>query len=177
LTRNLPLSMSMASAESNHLISQGHERIGLLNWSPGWPVGDSREAGYREAMHEAGIQIEPDWIAYTPNILRSAAAATQRLMAARYPLTAIICTNDVMAFGAKAYFDEVGLRLGDDVALTGYDDDPTSEFLGITSVRQPIDEVAACVFDILLAEISGEPRAERQVVFNPALDVRHSSRK
>ncbi len=161
----------------NHLLTMGHERIGMLNWHPGWPVGDAREAGYREAMHKAGIQIQPDWIGYTPNILRSAAAATEQLMSAKHTPTAIICTNDVMAFGAKTSFDRVGLQLGKDVALTGYDDDPTSEFLGITSVRQPVDVVAATTFDLLLGEINGETRDERQVIFEPTLVVRHSTLK
>jgi DNA-binding LacI/PurR family transcriptional regulator len=159
----------------SHLLATGHERIGMLNWHPGWPVGDAREAGYRETMHRAGIDRQPDWMVYTPTILRSASAATQQLMSAKHPPTAIICSNDVMAFGAKTYFDEVGLRIGDDLALTGYDDDPTSEFLGITSVRQPIDDVAATAFDILLGEINGETRADRQVVLEPALVVRHST--
>jgi DNA-binding LacI/PurR family transcriptional regulator len=97
----------------------------MLNWHPGWQVGVAREIGYREAMHNAGIDVQPDWIAYTP--------------------------------------------------LTGYDDDPTSEFLGITSLRQPIDAVAAIVVDIVLGEISSEPRTERQVVYEPALVVRHST--
>jgi len=160
----------------NHLLELGHERIGLLCYHPGWPVADAREAGYREAMGTAGIAVEPDWIAYTPNILRLASVATERLLQARHRPTAIICANDVMAFGAKTYFDAVGLIPGRDVALTGYDDDPTSEFLGITSVRQPIDEVAATVFDILLGEISGQPRPERQVAFRPTLIVRRSTR-
>jgi DNA-binding LacI/PurR family transcriptional regulator len=159
----------------NHLIGRGHERIGLLNWFPGWPVGDSRELGYREAMQAAGIMVEPDWIGYTPNVLRSAVTATHQLMSARHVPSAIVCTNDVMAFGAKTYFDELGQRLGEDIAITGYDDDPTSEFLGITSVRQPIDEVAIRVFEILLGEITGEPHEERQVVFNPILVVRRST--
>jgi DNA-binding LacI/PurR family transcriptional regulator len=158
-----------------HLLGLGHERIGMLNWSPGLPVGDAREAGYREAMQQAGIAIPDDWIVYTPNILRSAAAATQELMGATHPPTAIICANDVMAFGAKTYFDYVGLRLGEDVALTGYDDDTTSEFMGITSVRQPIDNVAVTTFDLLLGEINGDPRPERQVIFEPTLVIRRST--
>lgn len=161
----------------NHLLSLGHERIGMLNWSPGWPVGDAREAGYRDAMRAAGVEIATDWRVYTPNILRSAAAATQKLMMAKHRPTAIICANDVMAFGAKTYLDEVGLRIGDDIALTGYDDDPTSEFLGITSIRQPIDAVAATTFDILLGEVTGDPRPVRQVVFEPTLMVRRSTIK
>jgi len=161
----------------NHLLTQGHKRIAMLNYDQtGWPVGDARESGYRGAMQQAGIEIQPDWIAYTPNILRSASVATERLMNAHQPPTAIICANDVMAFGAKTYFDKVGLRVGTDIALTGYDDDPTSEFLGITSVRQPIDEVAAEIFRILMGEINEKPQARRQVVYNPTLIVRHSTR-
>ena len=155
-----------------HLLGLGHERIGLLNWHPGLLVGDTREDGYHETMRAAGIHVEPEWIVHTPNILRSASEATQRLMAAKHPPTAIVCTNDVMAFGAKAYLDEVGLR---GVALTGYDDDPTAQFLGITSVHQPIDAVARALFDILLGEINHEPRASRQVVFEPELVVRRST--
>lgn len=158
-----------------HLLSLGHERIGLINWHPGLLIGDVREAGFRDALRQAGIKIEPDWVAYTPNILRSASEATHLLMSARHPPTAIVCTNDVMAFGAKAYLDIVGLRMGEDVALTGYDDDPTAQFLGITSVHQPIDDVSRTLFDILLGEIDHKPRAARQVIFEPELVVRHST--
>ncbi|MBC7811114.1 MAG: LacI family DNA-binding transcriptional regulator, partial [Burkholderiales bacterium] len=156
----------------NHLLSLGHERIGLINWYPGILVGDIREAGYHAAMQKAGINVEANWIAYTPNILRSASEATARLMSAKNPPTAIVCTNDVMAFGAKAYLDEMKHK---NVALTGYDDDPTAQFLGITSVRQPIDSVAKALFDILLGEINHKPRSERQVAFDPELVIRGST--
>ncbi len=156
----------------DHLLSLGHERIGLINWHPGSLVGDAREAGYHTAMQRAGIDIDPAWISYTPNILASASEATARLMAAKNPPSAIICTNDVMAFGAKAYLDDRGHR---EVALTGYDDDPTAQFLGITSVRQPIDAVAKTLFDILLAEINQEPLPQRQIVFDPELVIRRST--
>ncbi|MCC6616156.1 MAG: LacI family DNA-binding transcriptional regulator, partial [Anaerolineae bacterium] len=158
-----------------HLLALGHERIGLINWPPGLTIGDIREAGYRQALANAGIAIESDWIAYTPNILHSAAEATQRLMTAKNPPTALVCTNDVMAFGAKSYLDEVGLRMGENVALTGYDDDPTAQFLGITSVRQPIGAVASTLFEILLGEINHKPVAERQVIFEPELVARQST--
>ncbi|MCA9905859.1 MAG: LacI family DNA-binding transcriptional regulator, partial [Anaerolineae bacterium] len=158
-----------------HLLSQGHERIGFINWHPGLPVGDIRELGYRTAMKAAGIAIEPDWIGYTPNILHSAAQATQRVMSTKHRPTALVCTNDVMAFGAKSYLDEVGLRTGEDVALTGYDDDPTAQFLGITSVRQPIDAVAKTLFELLLCEIDHKPAPQRQVVFEPELVARQST--
>lgn len=159
----------------NHLLDQGHERIGLLTRHPGLPFGDAREASYRETMRRAGLAVREDWIAYTPNILHSASDAAHQVMASRHPPTALICTNDLMAFGAKSYLDEVGLRIPDAVALTGYDDDPTAAFLNITSVRQPIDELAKTLFEILLGEINGDPVPERQVVFEPELIIRQST--
>ena len=78
-----------------------------------------------------------------------------------------------MAFGAKAYLNEMGYR---NVALTGYDDDPTAQFLGITSIRQPIDAIAKTLFDILLGEINREPLPERQIAFDPELVIRDSTR-
>jgi LacI family transcriptional regulator len=162
---------------TDHLLEQGHERIGLITYQPGLPFGDAREASYRDVMYRAGITIEDDWIAHTPNILHSAAVATHRVMTGRFPPTALICTNDLMAFGAKSYLDQAGLKIPDDVALTGYDDDLTAEFLGITSVRQPIDEVASALFDILLGEMAQEPLPNRQVVFAPELVIRQSTLK
>lgn len=161
----------------NHLLDQGQERIGLLTWHPGLPFGDAREAGYREAMQEAGITIYESWIGYTPNILQPASAAAQQIMTGKYPPTALICSNDLMAFGAKSFLDSVGLRIPEDVALTGYDNDPTAEFLGITSVRQPIGEIAQTLFEILLGEINHEPLPQRQVIFNPELVIRQSTLK
>ncbi len=160
----------------DHLLEQGHERIGLLGWPSGWPFGDAREASYREAMRDAGIHIENGWIAHTPNILDSAAMAAQQIMNSKYPPTALVCANDLMAFGAKSYLDSVNLRIPDDVALTGYDDDPTAQFLGITSVHQPIDELAEALFEILLGDINQEPLPNRQIIFNPELVIRRSTR-
>lgn len=160
---------------TNHLIDLGHERIGLIGYLPGLPFGDAREAGYREVMRQAGLPVVEDWVAHTPNILTEASIATHRVMTSKYPPTALICTNDLMAFGARSYLDQAGRRIPDDVALTGYDDDPTAEFLGITSVRQPIDEIACTLFDILLGEITQEPLDQRQVVFAPELVIRRST--
>ncbi|CAG1007321.1 MAG: LacI family DNA-binding transcriptional regulator [Anaerolinea sp.] len=159
----------------DHLMGLGHERIALMTRIPGLPYADVREESYRTCLKEAGIQLQPDWIAHTPNVLLSASAAAQQLMNSKHPPTAIVCTNDLMAFGARAYLDGVGLRIPEDVALSGYDDDPTSEFLGITSVHQPIDEIAPTLVEILLGEINEEPLPERQVVFLPSLRVRHST--
>lgn len=163
------------SVLTQHLLEQGHERIALLTRPPGTPFGDARERGYRETMQDAGLNNLNNWIVHTPNIIHDAARATENLLSQKNPPTAIICSNDHMAFGAKAYFDERQIRIGADIALAGFDDDPTSEFMGITSVRQPIDDIATTLIEILMGEIEGEPVENRQVAFYPELIIRQST--
>lgn len=159
-----------------HLLARGHERIGLLCWPEGVRIGDSRAQGYRDALAAAGIAVRDQWIARTRNSVEHAFSATQQLMNTHPKPTAIACANDVMAFGVMRYFERAGLQVGVDVAVTGYDDTPVAELLGLTSVHQPTDIVAVKVIEILIGEIQGMPVPRRTVFLEPSLVVRASSR-
>jgi LacI family transcriptional regulator len=123
----------------------------------------------------AGIPTRAEWIGRTRNAVGQALEVTRRLLAVHPRPTAIACTNDVMAIGVVRCLEELGLRAGADVAVTGYDDTPVAELLGLTSVRQPTDVVAAKVIEMLLGEIEGTPVRQRSVVLEPSLVVRASS--
>jgi DNA-binding LacI/PurR family transcriptional regulator len=159
-----------------HLLRCGHRRIALLCWPGGMRFGDNRVWGYRDALHMAGIPTHPEWIGRTRNAVDQALEATRGLLMAHPRPTAIACANDVMAIGAVRCLEELGLRAGADVAVTGYDDTPVAELLGLTSVRQPTDVVAAKVIEMLIGEIEGTPVRQRSVVLEPSLVVRASSR-
>ncbi|GAA5527695.1 LacI family DNA-binding transcriptional regulator [Herpetosiphon gulosus] len=160
-----------------HLIARGHEQIGLLCWPEGMRIGDERLQGYYAAFEAAGLSIDQRSIRHIPNAVDAAFAATQELLNQQPRITALACANDVMAFGAKRYLDLAGLQVGVDLALTGYDDSPIAELLELTSVRQPIDMVAAKVIELLIGEIEATPIARQQIVLEPTLIVRASSRK
>jgi DNA-binding LacI/PurR family transcriptional regulator len=81
-----------------------------------------------------------------------------------------------MALGVMRYLEQAGLRVGIDVTVTGYDDTPVADLLGLTSVRQPTDVVAVKVIEMLIGEIQCKPVPRRNVVFEPSLIVRSSSR-
>ena len=159
-----------------HLLTRGHERVALLSWPVGTRIGDSRTQGYCDALTAAKIPIQERWLGHTRNSVDQAFFATQQLMSTQPRPTAIVCANDVMAVGVIRYLEQAGLQVGIDVAVTGYDDTPIAELLGLTSVRQPTDVVAVKVIEMLIGEIQGMPVPRRNVLLEPGLIVRASSR-
>ena len=83
----------------------------------------------------------------------------------------------MMAIGAIGGAETCGLRVGVDVAITGFDDHPLSEFLRppLTTLHQPIDELARQIVELLIAEIKDSTVPERQILMAPTLVVRASS--
>lgn len=158
-----------------HLIAKGHTRIALISYPKGVLYGDSRAEGFLEAIQRAGLPILDSWVAYSPNTLEFAFQSAQKILSTRPRPTAIVCANDVMAFGAKRFIESIGLEVGTDVALTGYDDTPVAELIGLTSVHQPISHIAGKVIDLLLGEITHMRRVDYQIILEPSLVVRESS--
>ncbi|MEO8394266.1 MAG: substrate-binding domain-containing protein [Chloroflexota bacterium] len=160
-----------------HLLSKGHERIALISYLAGSRIGDLRTLGYREAMRQAGLPVSEPWIEHSSNTLDGAFRAAQRILSNKPRPTAIVCANDVMAFGVKRYVESIGLEVGIDIALTGYDDTPVAELIGLTSVRQPIPVIANRVIELLLAEIDHQVVPESHIILEPRLIVRDSSQR
>ncbi len=162
-----------------HLLEQGHERIALLGWPEGSLAGDARLQGYLDAMRDAGIKPCHEWIVRSYHSVHDGSQAAHRVMTARDQQrpTAIVCVSDMIAIGAMRYLDNAGYRIGLDVAVTGFDDHPLSEFLQppLTTLRQPIELLARQVIDLLMAEIDKHPVPERRILLAPTLVVRGSS--
>ncbi len=158
-----------------HLLSKGHERIAFISYLSGTRFGDLRLKGFLEAMQQAGLPVQEAWIVHSPNTLEHAFQASRQILSTKPRPTAIVCANDVMAFGAKRYVDGLGWEVGTDVALTGYDNTPVAELIGLTSVRQPIALIANKVIELLLGEISHQRTTEHHITLEPSLVVRASS--
>ncbi len=162
-----------------HLLALGHRRIACLAWQHGLHNGDERLAGYLETLQAAGIVPCSEWIARLQNVIEDGYAATQTLMALPADIrpTAIVSLSDVMAIGAMRYLESADIRIGYEVALTGFDDDPISAFINppLTTLHQPIDAIGDKVIEMLIGVITNQPLAEKAVLIEPALIVRGSS--
>jgi DNA-binding LacI/PurR family transcriptional regulator len=170
------LGIEMAMA---HLHERGHERIGLIGWSDASQTGWRRQEGYRRGLQKAGSSFDPDWLVFGHNSTQTGEEGLRRFLsfpAGRRP-SAVVCMSDQIAVGAINVATAAGLRVGQDIAITGYDDIPMSAHLHppLTTVRQPIHQVGRLIVDLLLKQINGEPVAQKGIMLSPELVIRKSS--
>ena len=143
---------------ARHLIGLGHRRIGLLSA----PVADNDRArargeGLRAALAEAGLALDPNHVAFAPISLATAAAAMQKLLDAPQRPTAVVATNDVFAVGAMMACRLAGVRIPEDISITGVDntDLGATQTPGLTSVATPIREIGRAAADQLVSRLEG----------------------
>ncbi|MEM7801873.1 MAG: LacI family DNA-binding transcriptional regulator [Chloroflexota bacterium] len=170
-----------------HLLSLGHRRIGFLSGPIQTVSRLDRLNGYQSALSEAGIESDPNLIwqfAPTVNSYGDAEAVdlgrqgTQELLSRENPPTAIFAINDMVAFGAYAGAKDMGLKIPDDLSVVGVDDITLTEIVqpSLTTVRQPIERIAAIAVDRLIARLSGSYSEEQNHQnLPPQLIVRSST--
>ena len=164
-----------------HLVSQGHKRIALINWSEvkSSSVGIDRMKGCMEALNKAGINVPAHWIARGEGDFAFAYKTSLEWLDTDPDLrpTAIITFCDVMAIGVMNAALNLGIRVGTDLAITGFDDSPQVQFMvpSLTSIQQPIWEVGCKVSEMLLGILTGNPPANQAILLEPKLIVRDSS--
>jgi LacI family transcriptional regulator len=165
-----------------HLIDQGHERIGMITTHVEGAVSRARVRGYQETLAGAGLAVRDAWVA-TGSTEKHAGfseeaghEAMQDLLRADPGVTAVLASSDVQAIGAWQAIRQAGLEVPDDVALVGYDDVKVSRFIGLSSVAQNMHDIGEEATDLLLRRLNGNEQPDsfsRQVV--PELIVRTSS--
>ena len=127
-------SVGAAAAMTRLLIAKGHRRIAMILGEFG--PGRRRAMGYQTVMREAGLA--PQLVVDRTSSPGAGTRAMQTLLAqgGRRP-TAVFGANDVLAIGAMQAARDAGLSIPSDVAIVGFDDVPTANLLGLTTVRQP----------------------------------------
>jgi DNA-binding LacI/PurR family transcriptional regulator len=164
-------------ATVEHLDSRGHQRIGLIAWPEGSLSGDDRVTGFLEGLETAGIEHDPALLVRAENDLAAGREAASILLDADLPPSAIVTVQDILAAGVIAELNSRGLRAGEDVAVTGFDDSPPAVFStpAITSVRQPIEEIGRTIVEFLIHDLEEGDGIPRTRLVDPELVVRESS--
>jgi DNA-binding LacI/PurR family transcriptional regulator len=162
-----------------HLVALGHRYIACLAWPEDSLTGQYRLAGFRRAMASAGLAVEENWVIRTENSYQHAYQSSQiwlALPADRRP-TAVVALTDLMAIGVMNAATDAGLRVGQELAVVGFDDAPITGYLQppLTSLRQPITEIGERVVTMLIDLVRGKMPAPAQVLLKPQLIVRAST--
>ncbi|MEN3608268.1 substrate-binding domain-containing protein [Plantactinospora sp. ZYX-F-223] len=177
---------------TRRLLDTGHRRVGFVGWPAGSEVGDDRRSGWFDTLRSAGL--DPTGLdRAAPDGFAQGEAAARDLLAGAEPPTAIVCASDSLALGAlQAVRGPGDWAAGSDqrprLAVTGFDDTPVAQAIGLTSVSQPLAEAAACCVDLLADVLDGGRRGGAagsrrsgpaaggpgQVLLRPSLVVRQS---
>jgi DNA-binding LacI/PurR family transcriptional regulator len=158
----------------HHLVDQGYGPIGYLGWPHGSPVGDDRRSGWVAATRELGIH-DVSLQEVPPAGILDAAAAVQSLVKRVGIGGAIVCASDSLALAAYQAVRDQGLRPGADIGLTGFDDTDAAQVFGLTSLQQPLAQIARTLLSYLAAADAGAGPPAQGAVFDPVVIPRHST--
>jgi DNA-binding LacI/PurR family transcriptional regulator len=147
-----------ARSAVGHLVDLGHRRIALIGGDTDDPMRFTpphhRRVGYLDALREAGIEYDPDMEMLGYFTVDGGETATRILLERPNRPTALFAESDEMAFGAIRAIRRAGLRVPQDVAVVGFDDNASASLLDLSTVRQPVIEQAEDVTARLLVAIT-----------------------
>ncbi|WP_026922244.1 LacI family DNA-binding transcriptional regulator [Glycomyces arizonensis] len=164
-------------AATRHLLELGHRRIAVVTGPAHMLSSRARLDGYRAAMDMAGVPVDPALVCVGDFQIEDGRRFTRELLRLDDPPTAVFACNDGEAVGVYQAAAEAGLRIPDDLSVVGFDDLPMTEWNipPLTSVHQPLKEMAATAAGMIVTLANGEPLHRRRVEIATELVVREST--
>ena len=166
---------SGAMLAADHLAGLGRRRIGTICGPQDMPAGKDRLAGFRAAMATHG---RPEVAVAEGDFTQASGAAQMTRLLAQCPnLDGVFIASDLMALGALSVLHRRGRRVPEDVAVVGFDDSSPALTCDppLTTVRQPVEEMAAEMARLVLTQVAEPERSVPSVIFQPALITRQSA--
>jgi len=159
------------------LVERGHKQIAYIGASLDLAIQADRYSGFCQGLQEGGIALLPELIAESDLTLQGGYQAAQKLFSSSNPPSAVVCINDLTAMGAIQAASAQGLVVGRDVAIAGFDgiEEERHTQPALTTLKQPVYDIARELVKLLLAEINGTPAAERRIHLHPELILRAST--
>lgn len=160
-----------------HLAALGHEKIAFAGGQPGSFIGESRKRGFLNAMERCDLAVSEENVVER-GFSQADGYEIGRIFARQDEVpTAICCANDLVALGVISALNEAGLRVPEDVSVTGMDDIDYAALSSppLTTVTNDAALFAQRAFEMLLERIGGDDSPPRRVEIPNALVVRRSS--
>ncbi len=161
---------------TEHLIRLGHKKIATITAGGEGNEYELRFAGYRAALADYDISYD-DALGFTGDeTFQTAYQIVMDNQKSFAGVSAVFVQNDMMAFGVKEAFGELGIRIPSDVALVGYDDVELCTMFKphLTTIHQPKEESAALACEFLLDLIRDKSSSSKEIRVSPTLVVRQS---
>lgn len=159
----VPATGGMGDMVRHLVMTHGVRRIAYIGGPDSNPDAKERKDSFLQSLPELGIDPSPDLIVHADFTAPTARSAMERILALGDPPEAVVCANDSMALGARQALVDHGLKIPDDVILTGYDDIDEGRTMtpSLTSVNTSSYHVAFRAVEMILDLINGAlPRQE-----------------
>ncbi|MDR5835613.1 LacI family DNA-binding transcriptional regulator [Caballeronia sp. LZ034LL] len=163
----------MALATS-HLIGLGHKRIAMIGGIMRASTGSDRAEGYREALQAAKIKFDERLLVPSPLTRYDGKRIITELLRLKNPPTAVVCGNDIVAFGVMLGLRAHGIEPGRDFGVVGFDDVPEAALWEppLTTVQVLQDEIGQSAADLLLKRMTEPSRTATRILSDPVLIIR-----
>ncbi|MBD0380087.1 LacI family DNA-binding transcriptional regulator [Paenibacillus sedimenti] len=162
---------------TRHLIAQGHKRIGFVSGPPNLIVSKDRMEGYVQAMKEANLVIQSEWIVEGEFLQESGYRAMSFFMNLPERPTALVAIDDIVAFGVLRGLTELGYKVPSDLSLVGFNNISMSELASppISSVDIGIYQLGYTASQTLIRAVKGESIHHHHIIIPHRLVARESS--
>ncbi|MGE5224292.1 MAG: LacI family DNA-binding transcriptional regulator [Omnitrophica WOR_2 bacterium] len=160
-----------------YLASLGHRRIGYVGGPGDMKIQVDRYAGYMDGLNKAGIPIEPDLETEGDLTSQGGYQAALQLLSLPQPPTAITCVNDLTAIGVLHAAHDRKMTIGHDLSVAGFDGIGESAHTEppLTTLYQPVYEIARRLVMMLNILVCGEELDEKHIRYQPELVIREST--
>jgi LacI family transcriptional regulator len=165
---------------TQYLISLGHERIACITGPSRLTPSADRVHGYQQALQDAGVPQNPDWIVQGDFQFQGGESGIAQLLSLDPQPTAVFACNDLMALGVLRGLRLSGLSVPRDISLIGFDDISLASVISpaLTTVAQPVQRISELAFELLINRIQKkELPVEQRIVLGTRLVIRESCRK
>ncbi|WP_426592460.1 LacI family DNA-binding transcriptional regulator [Cellulomonas sp. McL0617] len=164
-------------AATRHLLGLGHRRIAMISGPADVLCSRARVDGYRSALEEAGLPRDPSLVRYGDFFVGGGYTHGLSLLDRPDRPTAIFAGSDFQAMGVLRAAHDLGLRVPEDLSVVGYDNLPVTEWISprLTTINQPLQEMAATAARMVLALARGETPANMRIDLATELVVRDST--
>ncbi|MBT2722137.1 LacI family DNA-binding transcriptional regulator [Bacillus sp. ISL-46] len=164
------------------LIDLGHEKIGMFGGRFTTVHSEiyQRYAGFRKALEDNGLEFHEKWFLEGETDIPTGYMRGKKLFSMKDIPTAVCCASDTIAIGAIRAAKEIGLRVPEDISITGFDDIPIAEAYSpsLTTVRQPIIEMGIQSVQMLIQQIQDKDNRSKEIrILSHEIIVRESCLK
>ncbi|MCM3595704.1 LacI family transcriptional regulator [Metabacillus idriensis] len=162
---------------AEHLINHGYEKISIISGPQTYSTGRDRLIGYKRAMEDYGLPIDEELIKIGNFDIKSGYDLMKELINSGERTDACFIANNSMTLGAYKYIKETNLKIGQDLAIVGYDESDWADIVEppLSTISQPAYEQGTQAAELVIANINGKELTNQKVIYlEPTMIIRES---